>query len=137
MPFPRATFEGCREVLVLYKNELLSGIFVFDSKPIARIRSIFSKRGTASDHSEYQRIGYASRRAMYEVCVWGSNSGRTGIDLASVNSMDESKRGISDFKMSFNPVIVPEYTYTYRSVLYAFFEALMRTSRDMRSTLKK
>lgn len=129
VPFAQETFKGCREFVVLYDGEILSGVFVFESEPVARIRSIFSKRSMTRDHTEYQRVGYASRRALYEACVWGSGRGCTGLDLASVNSPDETKRGINDFKMGFNPTVVSEYTYTYRTLLYSLFEHAMMVGR--------
>jgi hypothetical protein len=123
-PFPRRMYAGAVWALGYYDSELLAGIALYPSAPVARIRSIFSKRLLTHDHDLYNRIGQASRRLMLELCRWGIEHGRTGIDLASVNTADEDKAGITAYKLSFAPRLIPEYTYTRRTRLYALLERL-------------
>jgi hypothetical protein len=123
-PHAKSTFDGMVFVLGYYCNELLSGLAIFPTQPIARIRSIFSKRFSVEDKELYAKIGYASRRCMQEACKWGIENGRKGIDVGSVNRTDEQKSGMMMFKLSFGGRIVPEYTYTRTSPLFALFERL-------------
>ncbi len=116
--FAKFTFFGA-----YLDGELISAISVVESMPYIRIRSIFSKRlNTLSDKEKYKMIGYASRRLMYEICEWGHTHHFVSLDLASVNLTDTSKKGITGFKMSFGGQHANEYTYTYKSTFFVFFE---------------
>lgn len=123
-PFGKDTFDGLVFVRGYYGGKLLACISAFPSKPVARIRSIFSARHEAVDDETYTRIGYASKRAMLELCRWGIEHERSGIDLASINMHEDAKSGIAAYKRSFSPRMVKEYTYTKRSGIYAFFERI-------------
>ncbi|MBI5469852.1 hypothetical protein HY968_00820 [Candidatus Kaiserbacteria bacterium] len=125
-PHAQSTFDGMVFVLGYYRDELLSGLAIFPTRPVARIRSIFSRRFSVDDKDLYAKIGYASRRCMQEACKWGIENGRKGIDVGSVNRTDEQKSGMMMFKLSFGGRIVPEYTYTRTSALFSFFERLLR-----------
>lgn len=128
-PYARARLSGCMEFLGYDGGVLVSGMFVYPSEPIMRIRSIFSARRAATEHHSRQRIGYASRRLMFDVCTWGIEHGRTGLDLASLNFDNPKTRSISEFKSGFSPRIVPEYHYAYRSFPYRCAEYIMGAFR--------
>ena len=128
-PHAQKTFEGMVFMLGYYRNELLSGLAIFPTSPIARIRSIFSKRFSVDDKELYAKIGYASRRCMLEACRWGIENGKKGIDVGSVNRVESQKSGMMMFKLSFGGVIVNEYTYTRTSILFSVFERLLSLVR--------
>lgn len=121
-PFPINVFKGLKLFSAYYKGEIVSGIFVYESKPYLRIRSIFSKRLTTEDKKIYRIIANASRRIMLEVCLWGKKNGYSSLDLASVNFKNPKTASITEFKMSFGGDVVTEYTYIYKSKSFSFFE---------------
>jgi len=103
-------------------GELISGIYVMKSFPYLRIRSIFSKRLKTEDRDIYRIIGYATRRLVWEVCLWGKKNNFVTLDMASVNIHNPETESIAKFKMSFGKNLTPEYVYTYKSTLFALFE---------------
>jgi hypothetical protein len=128
-PFPSKAFSSCIAFLGYDGDQLVSGAFVYPTSPIVRARSFFSRRGDANDHEAYKRISYASNRVFFEVCKWGKETGRTGYDLGSINMTDDKKAGISNFKLSFNPRIAPEYTYVRSKPLYKLLEHVQGLKR--------
>ena len=125
-PVPRSELKDCLLFGVYLSGDLLSGIFVIPSKPYLRIRSIFSKRLQTEDKEMYKHISNATRRAMWEICLWGKKEGYRSLDLASVNLTNPKTANITKFKMSFGGAIVNEYTYTYKSKLFSSLEFLAR-----------
>lgn len=106
-----------------YKGALISGLYIIESSPYLRIRSIFSKRLGASDDKElYKIIGNSTRRLVWEVCLWGKKNNFTSLDLASVNFENPKTANITKFKMSFGGKVISEHTYIYKSDLFKFFE---------------
>lgn len=121
-PFPANVFRDVKLFSAYYKDEIVSGIFVYESGHYLRIRSIFSKRLVTKDKKIYRIIANSSRRIMWEVCLWGKKNGYYSLDLASVNFKNPKTANITEFKMSFGGDIVTEYTYIYKSKLFSFFE---------------
>jgi hypothetical protein len=106
-PEPRGNFKKCLEFLAYENGNAVSGVFVIPAAPVARIWHIFSDKA----HSKH------SRRVIYEACRWCMRTGRTGLDLAKVSG-EPNQGGINDFKLSFRPTIVPQYTYEHASRTY-------------------
>jgi len=125
-PISIEQFEQFRLFSAYLHGEPVSGINIIESAHYIRIRSIFSKRLTIGDKAMYRLIASSSRRVMWELCKWAHEHGYRSVDLASVNLVDQAKKGISDFKMSFGGTIVTEYTYTYKSRLFTSLEFLAR-----------
>jgi len=100
-----------------WNGELLAVITCYDVPPYMRIQHIFSRLG---DREMQKRVGYVTRRLVYEACAYGSASGRVFLDMASVNMDNSHKKGITAFKLSFGGVMADEYIYTYRSPLVRF-----------------
>jgi hypothetical protein len=107
---------------ILYEGDLISGMYVIASLDRLRIRSIFSKRLVTEDKEMYKIISNATRRVMWDICRWGKLNGFQSLDLASVNFTNPATASITKFKMSFGGDVIPEYTYTYKSRAFAFFE---------------
>jgi hypothetical protein len=106
-------------------GELISGLYVSKSHPYLRVRSIFSKRLATEDRELYKQIGYATRRLIWEACLWGKKEGFVSLDMASVNINNPKTESIAKFKMSFGKDLTPEYIYIYKSPLFSFFEKLV------------
>jgi hypothetical protein len=132
VPFPLIRLRSCRLFLGYDQNAPVSGAFVYPTIPIARARSFFSRRRSVSDHEAYKRVSLASNRIIFEICRWAKESDRSGFDLGSVNTTEESKAGITNFKLSFNPRLVPEYTYSYSSPFYTVLENAIAAMRRVR-----
>lgn len=122
VPFSKKEFQRTKLFSAYYNGEMVSGVFVYPSEPVVRIRSIFSKRHGTSDKQVLSAISNSTRRIMWDICRWAKNQGRTGLDLASINLNNPKTASISDFKMGFSPEIVPEYTHVYKTPLFKIFE---------------
>ena len=108
-----------------YNGELISGIYVTQSRPYLRVRSIFSERLGTDDKERYKLIGYSTRRLVWEICVWGTHEHFVSLDLASVNINNPKTESIARFKMSFGKQLTTEYLYTYKSKLFAALEKIV------------
>lgn len=106
-------------------GELVSGLYVIQSQPYLRIRSIFSKRLVVEQKEIYKQIAYATRRLVWEVCLWGKARNFISLDMASVNISNPKTESIARFKMSFGKDLSDEYIYIYKSATFAFFEKLV------------
>lgn len=127
VPFDKKSiFAGCKAFSVYYERELVSGIICYDAYPYLRSRANFSKRLATSDNNKKRIIGRASKRLIYEICLYGHERGYELFDHGSVNFDDKEKSGIREFKSSFGGEIVPEYTYTYKSGVFRFLYGLLR-----------
>lgn len=122
VPFSVEAFRECLAFFVYDKDVLVSGAFVYPTSPVARARSFFSRRRIVQDHEVYKRVSYASNRVIFEICRWAKEKERNGFDLGPVNMLDEKKSGITNFKLSFNPRLMPEYTYVRSSFAYSVLE---------------
>jgi len=105
-----------------FKEEMISAIYVAESFPYLRIRSIFSKRLKTDDKETRKIISNATRRLTWEVCLWGKKNNFKSLDMASVNFKNPKTATITKFKMSFGGKVVNEYTYIYKSNWFKFFE---------------
>jgi hypothetical protein len=122
VPVTLASLQGMPSFEARYNNEIISCIYVIDCKPFLRVRSIFSKRIDAENRQMYNIIAYATRRLVWDICEWGKKNDFVSLDLASVNVDNPKTKSIARFKMSFGKVLVPEYTYIYKSSAFSFFE---------------
>ena len=127
-PIGRAEMSHYRAIVGRYNGEPFSAVTMIEAKPFLRIRSIFSKR-LAADKEMQKVIGYASRRVMWEWCLWGKKNGFEKLDVASVNLTDEGKKGISAFKLSFGGEIGHEYHYAYKKHVFQMLEKLSHMIR--------
>lgn len=123
-PYPRLRFKGSLLFSAYVRDRMISAVFVYPSQPCLRVNFIFSARYVENNKEIYRVISIASRRVIFEICRWGMRQARTGLDLASINMNDKAKSGLREFKTSFTPEIVPEYTYVYAGKRYRYFEKL-------------
>jgi len=106
------------------ENEIMSAIACIEARPVLKVHSIFSTRLTASTDQCKREVGYVSRRLVYDMCCYGIDEGYDELDLAYVNFTDPAKKGITNFKMQFNPEVKQEYRYIYKSKVYSAVEPL-------------
>ena len=124
VPFTRNDLKDCLIFSAYLKGDMISAIFVDKGVNDLRIRYIFSKRLQTEDKELYKMIAYATRRVMWEVCIWGKANHFHSLDLASINFQNPDVANITQFKMSFGGEVVNEYTYVYKSFLFKIFEKL-------------
>lgn len=122
VPFSQKAMKDYLAFTAYYQNKLVSLILCFNSFPYLRARSICSKRLETQDREKYKIISNAGRRLVYEVCRYGQQRGYKLFDLGSINLEDKQKEGVAGFKSCFGGQLENEYTYTYKSKLYNFFE---------------
>lgn len=108
-----------------YKGDMLYGLYVVESFPYARIRSIFSKRLATDDKEMLKLISNSGRRLFWEVCQNLKNRRFVFLDLAAVNFTDKNKENLKNFKMSFGGDVIEEYTYIYKSMAYIAAEKII------------
>jgi hypothetical protein len=125
VPFSKNNLKNCMIFSAYLNGSVISGIFVDVGEKDLRIRFIFSKRLETEDKEMYRTIAYATRRLMWEICLWGKAGGYNSLDLASVNFKNPDVSNITQFKMSFGGKVINEYTYTYKSFAYSIIEKLV------------
>jgi len=140
VPFSGETMKDYLAFSAYYKGELVSLILCFDSFPYLRSRSICSKRleKDYGNKKKYRIISVATRGLVYEICKYGKEHGYKLFDLGSMPAdlRNPKKAGIAEFKSSFGGKLEDEYTYTYKSKLYRFFEKLVKIKLFLFKTLK-
>jgi hypothetical protein len=136
IPYPASAHKGTLLACAYLDGRAVSGILFYPSAPIMRIRHLFSARIEARSSAERTQISIATRRLVVEICRWGIEHGRKGLDLNSINAEDPRVRSIAQFKMGFNPVLIPEYTYVRRSFSYNIAEYIMSILLTAKRKLK-
>lgn len=122
VPVYKKELKYCKLFSAYYKGEMVSAIYITTSSSYLRIRSIFSKRLKVDDKDLRKIISNATRRVMWEICLWGKKNNFKSLDLASVNFKNPKTANITKFKMSFGGQVVNEYTHIYKSILFKNFE---------------
>jgi len=117
-------YRGCKIFSAYYYDELIANIICFDVGSILRAKAICSKRLKVDQPDKRRIISYAGRRLMYEVCQYGLKNNYSIYDLGSVNF---AKKNLAQYKMSFTPVTIKEYTYTYRSKWFNRLEKIRQS----------
>jgi hypothetical protein len=139
VPFSKKTMKCYLAFCAYYKQELISLILCFDSFPYLRARSICSRRLETENKEKYRIISIATRRLVYEICKYGKEHNYQLFDLGSMPAdlNDPKKVGIAEFKSSFGAKLEDEYTYTYKSMVYKFFEKFVKIKLFLFGILKK
>lgn len=106
-----------------YRNTMLiAAIIAYDTRPYLRVNAIVSVRGVNRELSKL--VSFSTRRLVYELCRYGADNGYELLDLGGVNLTDETKAGITAFKMSFGGKLVDEFTYTYKSPFFSYVHSI-------------
>lgn len=125
-PQHKESFLKSRIWCAYLDGRIISAIACYDSKPILRVRAIYSTRLWEKDKNRYALTGFITRRLVYEICAYGIKNGYTGVDMGAANFKDSTKQGVTKFKSSFGGEVVDEYTYTYKSKLFRFIKLISR-----------
>lgn len=104
-------FRDARFAVARKEGVVIAAISFVPAKPIVKILTISSLRRESADPQERNLIGFATKRLVYELCVFGVREGYEGVDLAYVNVDDPAKKGITDFKMGFGGDVRHEWQY--------------------------
>lgn len=125
-PFAKSSFKDMLIFNAYDGDEIISSIIFYDTSPSLKAHTIFSRRLNVQDKEKYKIISYATRRLVYEICDFALGKGYSCIDLGSVNFDDNNKSGITNFKLTFNPVIEEEYHYMYWSARFALINKIKK-----------
>ncbi|MDD5749178.1 MAG: hypothetical protein PHO91_00120 [Patescibacteria group bacterium] len=109
-----------------FKGEVLACSAVYKAKSVLRIKNFSSLRKNKSDKEIIKIISAASRRIIWEICLFASEHGFGGVDLAYVNLQDPAKAGIDRFKLGFGGRITDDYTYVYKNKKVIFLEKIWK-----------
>jgi hypothetical protein len=127
---PPSFLRQAMRMSAYWQDTLIAVVTWYDVTPYMRIQHIFSR--DAKTPEERKISGYATRRLIYEICVYGSNAGREYLDLASVNMYNIAKQGITNFKLSFGASLADEYIYTYKSPFLRWVGTVVPRKRDIK-----
>lgn len=125
IPQKRGLFRGALVASARYQGKIIAAIAYMPAQPIAKVLTISSLRRETDDAHMRAMIGFATKRLVYEVCVWGIAHGYEGCDLAYINLDDPSKKGITDFKMGFGGEVRDEWQYVYVSPMLKTLRKLL------------
>lgn len=125
VPWGKESFENTVLFNAYFRDTLVSSISCYDTFPYFQVRAMFSKRLSAVDRKLQKIISFSTRRLVYEVCRFAHNKGFTFVGLGSVNFSDPQKARVAQFKNFFGGRVEHEYTYTYKSALFKFFEKFL------------
>ena len=109
-PIPPQELESSVVICVRYLDELIAGMTAYYYKDFLRVGRIFSSRKSIK-YKDLQQVVFssASRRVVYELTRWGFQNGFRYLDLGGITLEEESKSGITKFKLSFGSEIMPMY----------------------------
>jgi len=125
-PYPKKHIDQFQAASAYYQGRLISCVLFFVSGDKCRVRSIFSARLEAKDanREQYQIIGYATKRLIFELCKYAKEQGIILVDLASINLTNPEREPIARFKSGFGARIEDEYQYTYSQGVFRFLERI-------------
>lgn len=127
-PIPKAEFTKGQIFAAYYKNELVAAISTYSDDTNLRINQIFSLRLEHRKETEVNMrnvVSCASRRLVYEICLYGKQEKIKTLDFCIVNLTDPSKGGINQFKSSFGGQLVDTYIYNYRTNIFRYIEKIV------------
>jgi hypothetical protein len=109
-PVPKEELNASVIICVRYLDELIAGMTAYFHKDIIRVGRIFSRR-KSEKYQDIQQVIFssASRRVVHEFTRFGSKNGFLYLDLGGISLNEDSKLGITKFKLSFGSEITPMY----------------------------
>jgi lipid II:glycine glycyltransferase (peptidoglycan interpeptide bridge formation enzyme) len=91
-------------------NELVSGVFLINAMPVLKVISIFSVRKEKGGEQSTE-VAWVSKRLVLEICHFAKDRDFAYVDLAYINTEDDSKAGITKYKLGFGGDVINEYLY--------------------------
>ena len=116
-------FSQCLLSNAYWKGKMIVSIASYRADGILRFKTIASLR--KDEDMDPRIIGYATRRLVWEICMYGKEKGYTTIDLGGINFSQNAKKGIAQFKQSFGGDVIPEYTYRYESRIFSILRKVL------------
>ena len=105
-PIPEDEIKNSHVMICKFNGIYCSGITAYSHKKKIRLGRIFSGR-KSKINIEKKFFSWALRRLVYEYCIYGRENGFETLDLGGIDLTDEKKKGITLFKKSFSPEIIP------------------------------
>src|SRR5687767_7200898 len=115
-PDVQGDFSSCRFFNAYVDNQLVASVSCYDSGVFLRLKHIVSSRKL--EGIDARQIGYATRRLVWEICLYGKSRGYEHLDLGGIDLEDEEKRGVAMFKQSFQGDVVDVVVYRSSSSLF-------------------
>ena len=105
-PIPEDEIKNSHVMICKFNGIYCSGITAYSHKKKIRLGRLFSGR-KSKINIEKNFFSWALRRLVYEYCIYGQENGFETLDLGGIDLTDEKKEGITLFKKSFSPEIIP------------------------------
>jgi hypothetical protein len=127
LPIPREEFDNSLIYAIACNGELMTGMTCYFTENRLRLGRIFSRR-QSEDWDDVKKTVFSggARRLVYEFCKFGKENSFSTLDLGGVDLEDPSKAGITQFKMSFGPEIVPVKIGRYENPRYTALKSKIR-----------
>lgn len=109
-PVPPEELAASLTIGVRFREELIAGMSAYWGADTLRVGRIFSRR-RSERYEDVQKVVFsmAARRVVHELTRWGAAKGLSYLDLGGVAPEDESKKGITRFKLYFGAEVVPVF----------------------------
>ena len=106
-PIPKSELFNSKIFYVSYNDKPISGITAYEDNEHIRLGRIFSSVRLSSHPKRNLIYGVSSKRLVYEFCKYAANNGFSKLDIGGIALNSNDKSGIKNFKMNFNPQVVP------------------------------
>jgi len=123
MPDLKREFSGCLFFNAYYNDELITSVSCYDTGTILRLKHVVSVRKKKGFESKI--VGHATRRLIWELCLYGKKRGFHTLDLAGADFSDPTKKTIANFKNSFGGTITEGYIYRYETLIFRIFKKVV------------
>lgn len=122
-PVPPEELISSLAICVRYKEELIAGMSAYVGLDTLRVGRIFSRR-RSERYEDIQKVVFsmAARRVVHELTRWGATQGLSYLDLGGIALEDESKKGITRFKLYFGAEVVPVFLGRIKGAGYKALE---------------
>lgn len=117
-PDLKREFIGCLFANAYLNDRLIVSLSFYDAGNFFRAKHFVSLRKEMDDHGAI--AGHATRRLIWELCMYGKSHGYRFIDLGGVNFREGEKKGVADFKMSFGGEIKDMHICRYETAPFRF-----------------
>lgn len=122
-PNIKEEFKNCLFFNAYIGNKMIVSVSVYDTGQVLRLKHIVSSRKEKKFDSRI--AGYATRKIIWEIIKYGNSHKYKKLDMAGVNLTDPSKKGIAEFKQSFNGEIITNYICRYETKKFKFFKKIL------------
>lgn len=122
-PDIKKEFKGCLFFNAYLNKKMIVSVSCYDNGEILRLKHIVSSR--KEKNFDGRVAGYATRKIIWEIIKYGKENNYEKMDLAGVNFEDPSKKGITEFKMSFGGEIKDIYICRYETKIFLLLKKIL------------